>query len=561
MRPNHITSSANGKVKTGPLDDLASARWVWRCARHREPVPADVARRMGHDWIDGSLLAQQEGEPGIKHWMSVLRIRLRGEPERFQAISETLAAARDDGVEPDGAPPAGPEPFRLKLYGAREFADADFRLEWLIKRVLVKGQAAGIGAPKKGMKTSIALDALVSLASGTPFLGEFEVPRPVRAMIMIGESGQKVAQETVRRICRAKGISLESLEGRFFIGFDLPQLSSREQMNELARVITEHKIGAVFIDPLYLCLLSSSGPGPRLDAANLFHVGPLLMAVGKTCLDAGATPVLLHHFKQSTPDPYGVPELGDFAFAGIQEYLRQWVLMRRRERYVPGSGEHKLWLSVGGSAGHSGEWCLDIREGVVGDDFDGRYWDVSIRLPSEAQAEAATDAQANALDREAERRRQADERKQKETEADAGKALDALTQLGKATRRHLRETVNVSGDRIGAALRLLLNRGLIRTVDIQVRSGNGYRSEEGFEPVEPLRDVPGWFRDGRNDPATAPFRDRSGTGGDSPPLRGESSSSRNGTRGHGETEVCESKPGSGTDQSPGMNDPRNRGNP
>jgi hypothetical protein len=35
----------------------------------------------------------------------------------------------------------------------------------------------------------------------------------------------------------------------------------------------------------------------------------------------------------------------------------------RRSRYDEGSGRHSLWLTVGGSVGHSGRYKLDINEG------------------------------------------------------------------------------------------------------------------------------------------------------------------------------------------------------
>ena len=48
---------------------------------------------------------------------------------------------------------------------------------------------------------------------------------------------------------------------------------------------------------------------------------------------------------------------------------------------MPGTGEHKLWLNVGGSAGHSSLWALDVDEGPSG---QPRHWKVTLSTPSEA---------------------------------------------------------------------------------------------------------------------------------------------------------------------------------
>jgi hypothetical protein len=72
------------------------------------------------------------------------------------------------------------------------------------------------------------------------------------------------------------------------------------------------------------------------------------------------------------------------AWAGFQEFARQWILLGRREQYEPGTGEHELWLSVGGSAGHSGLWGLDISEGVSG---QPRHWNIELSTPDQAREE------------------------------------------------------------------------------------------------------------------------------------------------------------------------------
>jgi hypothetical protein len=61
---------------------------------------------------------------------------------------------------------------------------------------------------------------------------------------------------------------------------------------------------------------------------------------------------------------------------------RQWWLIGRREPYEPGTGSHKLWLSIGGSAGHSALWAVNVEEGVAG---ELRRWEVSLSSPSDAR--------------------------------------------------------------------------------------------------------------------------------------------------------------------------------
>src|SRR5688500_7162912 len=85
-----------------------------------------------------------------------------------------------------------------------QFADAEYSREWLVRSVLLTGQPAVIGGPKKCLKTSLAIDMAISLGSGTKFLGRFKVPEAVRVAVISGESGGAVLQETAGRIAQAK---------------------------------------------------------------------------------------------------------------------------------------------------------------------------------------------------------------------------------------------------------------------------------------------------------------------------------------------------------------------
>jgi replicative DNA helicase len=154
-------------------------------------------------------------------------------------------------------------------------------------------------------------------------------------------------------------------------------------------------VQVVVIDPLYLCLLAGC---PSISASNLFQIGPVLWVLGEACLDVGATPVLVHHTTKGSARQTNraTPlDLDDLAFAGIGEYARQWLLLARLVPYEPGTGDHHLQLSVGGSAGHSGSWAVHVQEGVLDGDFQGRRWQVRVQPAAAASPVPGTGRNVN----------------------------------------------------------------------------------------------------------------------------------------------------------------------
>jgi replicative DNA helicase len=271
----------------------------------------------------------------------------------------------------------------IEALDSAAFNAATFPKEWLIEGVLVRGQPGVLGGPKKTLKTSLMIDMAVSIGTGQPFLGHFPVPRCRRVAVFSGESDAATLQDTARRVCAARGVSLGDC--RVLWGLRLPRLSQKGQRLALRRLLRANKVQVVFIDPLYLCLLDGSR---SLSASNLYDVGPLLWRAARACLDAGATPLVLHHATKAAAkrpgDPSGALDLDDLAFAGVAEFARQWVLLSRREPFRPEVGRHRLVLATGGSAGHAGRWDLTVEEGVLGKDFAGRTWQVTVEEATEA---------------------------------------------------------------------------------------------------------------------------------------------------------------------------------
>ena len=282
---------------------------------------------------------------------------------------------------------------------------------------------------------------------------------PVKVALFSGESGLGALQNTSQRVARSKGWSLDQIDN-YTVCPDLPRLGEPSDLRHLRRVIEQRELKAVGLDPAYLCMDIGD------DASNLFKVGKFLGPLAEIGQKTGCTIVVIHHNKKQVADPSAPAELADVAWSGFAEWVRQWILISRREKYDPdGDGEHSLWLNVGGSAGHSGLWGLDITEGRHDDD-NGRRWDVDVVRASTARSDAmsAKDEQAS------ERRRRQQEQHRTEDMAAILRVLGAYP--GGETRTVLKEDTGLSSRRFGPAFSQLLSDGSVHEHG-KIKKANG----------------------------------------------------------------------------------------
>jgi replicative DNA helicase len=288
-------------------------------------------------------------------------------------VKATQPPSKNGATKPSG----GAAEYQIESMNSDAFNTATFPRDWLIDRILVSGQPGVVGGAKKTLKTSMVVDMAVSIGSGTPFLGHFPVPKCRRVAVFSGESGHATLQEIARRVCAARDLSLADCQVEW--AFQLPNLDQKDHRLVLNKFLREKKVQVVFIDPLFMCLVSGA---KSVSTSNLYEVGPLLWRVAQTCLNAGATPILVHHAtkaasKRTTGSDQPL-DLDDLSFSGIAEFARQWLLLSRREEYQPSTGRSRLVMAAGGSAGHSGCWAVNVEEGVLCRDFGGREWAVEV---------------------------------------------------------------------------------------------------------------------------------------------------------------------------------------
>jgi hypothetical protein len=261
----------------------------------------------------------------------------------------------------------------VRVIPSAEFFTTNYQREYIVERILSGGQPCIMGGKSKTLKTTLATDLALSIGSGSKFLGEFQTIKK-RVAMLSGESGDYTLQESAIRIAYSRGINGSGAE--VFWGFDLPCLGSPEGLAATELMLAENQIQVLIVDPAYLSLMGQATKG--LNAANLFDIGPLLLQLAAMCKANSTTLILVHHCRKNSPeDKYSKPTLEELSMAGFGEFARQWILLGRREAYQS-DGEHRLWMEVGGSAGHCGSWAVDVSEGVP-DGVVARGYEVTIK--------------------------------------------------------------------------------------------------------------------------------------------------------------------------------------
>ena len=367
-----------------------------------------------------------------------------------------LSAADQQFAEIRAGTNAAGKVLTFRRLSCAELDAAEYATEYLVEWLLVAGQPCIVAGQKKALKTSMLLDLAISLAIVGRFLGCFRVTRSARVCVMTGESGLATIQETLRRIATSVGRQLSDI-GNLIISDQLPQFGNVEHLDAIKRLLVDDEIEVLIIDPAYLCIPTDGNEG------SIFAMGHLLRCLNELCLSVGVTLVLAHHTKRGVADPFAPPELEDIAWAGFQEFARQWILLGRRERYEPGTGVHRLWMNIGGSAGHSSMWAVDIDEGSFEGDAP-RRWNVQLAKAEEARRSARERQEADK-----EKKRQEAQRVQ--TRADKAAILDALAKSPDGdTEAGLRARSGVRTQRIKPALaELLAEKALIET---KITKGN-----------------------------------------------------------------------------------------
>lgn len=258
--------------------------------------------------------------------------------------------------------------------GCNSLIQKEIKYDWLVDHLLRPMQPTLVGGKDKCLKTSMTCDLAVSLATGSRFLGYFDIPVPKRVMFFSAESGEVDIQGKMAILQASRKPDPILLEENLSISFVRPCLSNPDELIRLSKAIKKKRGEVVIIDPLYLTLLAGDDSGAK--GSDMYAMGGKFGALSDVITKAGATPILVHHYKKTT-DPT-VLGLQEFTFTGASSFARQSLHIGRRLPYTSPQTNQMCFEHHGNK--NSGRYTLDINE----DDW-------SIRMESATEAEISAE--------------------------------------------------------------------------------------------------------------------------------------------------------------------------
>lgn len=291
---------------------------------------------------------------------------------------------------PDDPPPERPdrperEPDKPKSQGhwltAVDLMAEDEVEDYIVEGVALAGESGVWGGPLKTFKTGTQADFAVSIASGTPFLNYFKVPKPRAVLFISVESGKRAIKSLIRRICAARKLDPRTLDAMFRC---VPiRLGNPSELDEVRATIRRDGYKVVCFDPTYI----THCPPLGIDKNDVYGMGSFIHRLNEACRDEGADTWYSHHTGKRV-EIGKATTLADLTGSGWGEFAPQWVLLNHLEQFDEENGSARLIMRIGARAGHGGLFEVNIREGRRQPGGpDNRGWHVEVEPTSQDEVQ------------------------------------------------------------------------------------------------------------------------------------------------------------------------------
>ena len=214
----------------------------------------------------------------------------KGLPDAAKTVAPSILIAETPTPTPTVLEMPG-RPFGLRTV-AEISAEVDAMppTRWLWRRVWPADAYGVIAAAPKVGKSYMALDAAVSVAAGTKWLGMFEPETLGPVIAFMGEGGARKMTLRGRAVAEHHGVEWDVLP--IHLAERVPQLNDAAHVAALAAEVDRVRPALVIVDPLYLAARG-------VDFAKLNEVGGALEGAQHACQTSGAALMFFHHYNRS----------------------------------------------------------------------------------------------------------------------------------------------------------------------------------------------------------------------------------------------------------------------
>lgn len=206
---------------------------------------------------------------------------------------------------------------------------------WLVESLWAERAVGIVGGEPKCGKSFLALDLAVAVASGTPCLRRFAVPRPGRVLLFAAEDSLAVVHARLEGIARAAGTALSALD-LYLITTPVVRLDLQIDRERLHHSVAALQPRLLILDPFVRL--------HRIDENAVAEVAPLLAYLRELERSFACAVVLVHHVRK------GAAHLrAGQALRGSSE-LHAWgdsnLYLRRRGTTLRLGVEHRAFAAI-----------------------------------------------------------------------------------------------------------------------------------------------------------------------------------------------------------------------
>lgn len=200
---------------------------------------------------------------------------------------------------------------------------------WLVRSLWPAAAVGLLAGPPKVTKTWLALDIALSVSSGTPCLGRFQVSKPGPALLYLAEDSLPSVRTRIEGICKHRGLDLARAD-LHFITTPALRLDRDDDKQRLFATVELIRPRLLLLDPLvriHAC-----------DENDAGAVSAILATLRQLQRAYDVAIVLVHHTRKNGrgPQGYALRGSGDlYAWGDAYAYLT------RRDKGLRLSLEHR----------------------------------------------------------------------------------------------------------------------------------------------------------------------------------------------------------------------------